>query len=253
MVCLRVLSYSSAQAENTKKVMSRMAAGNDDSLMTLVWQAWQQFITEYKKDKEMEDQVKAAEKAVQAFLKEKSEKARGVLDNMSSGSDSGLIAMILKYWVTYFAEQKKEKEMVDLFNAQQEKFASMNARQTGNARGVQNRINDQMNANMLIRIYSSWQIETKVNALKGFYSKKMTDKKRQLTEISTMTRTMFTRFASELESGQAGGGHAGDDSSGRRSERKSRKSASVGGSHRTPTSKTDALPDIHQRPTQPCY
>jgi len=61
-----------SQTENTKKVMTRMTAGNDQALMSLCWQSWDSFVQDYKKNKEMEDAVKAAEKQLAEFTKRKS-------------------------------------------------------------------------------------------------------------------------------------------------------------------------------------
>merc|ERR1719386_687356 len=47
-----------ASKENTKKVMSRMAAGQDASLVTLCWQAWQGAMEEMRQDRMLDDQVK---------------------------------------------------------------------------------------------------------------------------------------------------------------------------------------------------
>merc|ERR1719171_2993426 len=60
----KLAAHSAAQTESTKKVMTRMSAGSDTSLMTLVFSNWVQFIEDYKKNKEMEDAVKAQEQAM---------------------------------------------------------------------------------------------------------------------------------------------------------------------------------------------
>merc|ERR1719313_1682197 len=48
-----------AQAENTKKVMARMSSGSDNALLTVVIGSWVKYVEEYKKNKDMEDAVKA--------------------------------------------------------------------------------------------------------------------------------------------------------------------------------------------------
>merc|ERR1719486_1104058 len=67
----KLAAHSAAQAENTKKVMTRMTAGSDTSLMTLVFSNWVQWLADYKKNKDTEDAVKEQEKRMQEFLAKK--------------------------------------------------------------------------------------------------------------------------------------------------------------------------------------
>merc|ERR1711966_451852 len=60
----KLASASAAQTENTKKVMTRMSAGSDSALLTVVVSSWKQFIEDYKKNKETEDAVKAQEQQI---------------------------------------------------------------------------------------------------------------------------------------------------------------------------------------------
>merc|ERR1712091_356185 len=46
----KLAAHSAAQTENTKKVMTRMSAGSDSALLTVVVASWVQFIAEYKKN-----------------------------------------------------------------------------------------------------------------------------------------------------------------------------------------------------------
>merc|ERR1719387_1399248 len=130
----KLQSYKSAQAENTKKVMTRMSAGSDANLVNLCWQAWLTFLQDYKKDKEMEDKVKAAEKQVQDFLKKKSDEAKGVLDRMSGASDSGLLSNVVKAWVGLIKEEKEAREMEEMMAGGNSKFSSLNQRRSGQGR-----------------------------------------------------------------------------------------------------------------------
>merc|ERR1719387_379721 len=119
----KLAGYKADQAENTKRVMMRMNAGSDASLLNLCLQSWTSYIEEYKKNKEFEDKVKAAEKQVQDFLKKKSEEARGVLDRMSAGSDTGLISLVFGTWSKDFLEEKKARELLEQYEGGAGKFA----------------------------------------------------------------------------------------------------------------------------------
>merc|ERR1719321_1734275 len=58
----KLASQSAAQSENSKKVMARMSAGSDNAILQLTLSAWKQFIEDYKKNKDLEDAIKAQEK-----------------------------------------------------------------------------------------------------------------------------------------------------------------------------------------------
>merc|ERR1719439_470445 len=61
----KLAASSAAQMENTKKVMTKMSAGSENALLTVVIGSWVKYVEEYKKNKDMEDAVKAQEKAME--------------------------------------------------------------------------------------------------------------------------------------------------------------------------------------------
>merc|ERR1719240_2389896 len=87
----KLASASAAQTENTKKVMTRMSAGSDSALLTVVLSSWTHYIEDYKKNKEQEDAVKAQEAAIAAHLAKKKDEAKSVIDKMNASTDSGLV------------------------------------------------------------------------------------------------------------------------------------------------------------------
>merc|ERR1719262_1293032 len=102
----KLASASSAQTENTKKVMARMSAGSDQALLTVVLGSWVKFIEDYKKNKAEEDAVKAQEKAMEEYMKQKKDQAKSVLDKMNSATDSGLVEHVMSTWIQYRKEEK---------------------------------------------------------------------------------------------------------------------------------------------------
>merc|ERR1719171_86514 len=110
----KLAGYSAAQAENTKKAMSRMSAGSDSALLTMVLGSWKQYIEEYKKNKDMEDAVKKQEQAMAEYLKKKKDDAKGVLDRMNAATDSGLVEHCISSWCQKYKEDKEAKQMDEL-------------------------------------------------------------------------------------------------------------------------------------------
>lgn len=193
----KLKSYANAQAENTKKVMTRMSAGSDAAILNLTYQAWVAFHNDYKKNKDTEDAVKAAEAGIQKFLKEKSANARGVLDKMSSGADSALLGTVLSTWITYFKEEKQANEFAEMMAAKQAGLSGFKDRNSDNAKATMARATKHLEEMLMLRLFNAWRLDARMSSLMGFYSKKVDVKKQQLGDV----QKLFKSFADRLNTG----------------------------------------------------
>eukprot|EP00747_Dinoflagellata_sp_TGD_P024448 gnl/TRDRNA2_/TRDRNA2_130553_c0_seq1.p1 gnl/TRDRNA2_/TRDRNA2_130553_c0~~gnl/TRDRNA2_/TRDRNA2_130553_c0_seq1.p1 ORF type:complete len:574 (-),score=121.04 gnl/TRDRNA2_/TRDRNA2_130553_c0_seq1:53-1693(-) len=230
----RIAEYQKAHKDNAKQVMARMTAGNDKTLVNMIFQTWVSWHADYQKNKEMEEAVKAEEKKIAEYMKSHSESAKQNVERMMGATNTGLMASCMQHWVQFLKEEKQERQMEAALGAAQDKFKSMQSRHLGNAKGVQTRVNDQMNMNLSIRCLAAWAIETKVNRVDKHYNHKIEAKRRQLASV----QSLFKSFAVQLEQGL---GDPGETSS-RRNTRRSQ-SQTVAGSQ-----SVVSLPDIHARP-----
>merc|ERR1711959_87235 len=71
----KLAAQAGKNKDNAKAVLMRNLASGDNMLMDVCLEAWKSWLVEYKKNKESEDAVKAAEAKVAAFMKQKSEGA----------------------------------------------------------------------------------------------------------------------------------------------------------------------------------
>merc|ERR1712187_376068 len=117
-------------------------------------------------------------------------------------------AAVMKGWKEVLDEKKKAAEMDYMLGGKAGSLECLQSRQLGNARGVQTRVNDQMNANLLLRCFGVWQLEAKAHSVERYYSGKIEGKRRQLNSV----QTLFKSFARQLEEGL---GNLDGDSSGR--------------------------------------
>jgi len=228
-------SFETAQKEKAGQFMTRMAAGSDASLTNLCLEAWIKFHGDYAADKEMEERVKAAEKAFKEHMDAKKDEAKAVLDRMLAGTDHGLQSLIIQNWAGLVKEERKAKEMEAQMNEANGRFKSLNARQKAGASNVQNRVNEQINLNLMQRVLNNWIIETKANRVENHYNSKYESKRRQLQGV----QNLFKSFARQLEQNLGGD----DDSSSRTNRRSSRHSKKLGKG----SDGTVSLPDIHQK------
>jgi len=240
----KLAGYHASQKENTKRVMAKMAAGNDDALVSLCFQSWVQFSEEYKKDKEMEDAVKRAELALKEHLQKNKEDAKAVLDRMSANSDTGLLSLVIQEWSQAIVDAKKSRELEEAMFGGDTQIRNMKSRQSMNAQGVQTRVSDQVNDILLTRVYTAWLIEAKVNRVSNYFTTKMEHKRRQLNGV----QNLFKSFAMQLEQNLG----ADEDSSSRTftGGRNARSKQRASYSHQSMSKNAEgscSLPDIHQK------
>jgi hypothetical protein len=183
--------------ENTKKVMTRMTAGNDHALKNLCWQSWVACGEELKKDREIDALAKLQEERYKEFMSKKSAEARGVLDRMSGSSESGLIMQIFKAWQDAWSTEKQEREMEQLVQGHDARFKSLNMKQKGAAKSVASKCHAQEEENTLMVFFFAWATEARLEHVIRHYSGKLDQKKHQLDSV----QTMFRSFANQLEQG----------------------------------------------------
>jgi hypothetical protein len=193
----RLANAKQSAKDASHGVMARMCAGNDKTLLDLCIQSWQASLDELKKDKEIDALAKKAEQQYKDFMNKKSQEARGVLDRMSSGSDSGLLHVMLSNWLEAVKESKREREMEDLVQGNNERFKHLNLKQKGAAKSVASRANQLEEENILGTFFHEWCTETRVESLKKHYSGKLTNKNQKLDAV----KDMFKEFANKLDEG----------------------------------------------------
>merc|ERR1719272_1647136 len=193
----KLAGQSKAQAENSKKVMARMASGGDSALMVMIFGSWVQWLEDYKKNKDEEDAVKASEKAMEEYLKKKKEGSAGIIDKMNAATDSGLLEHITSTWVQNFKDEKEGKKMAEMMAANEARFGALNGRQKDNAKGVMDKVNEQMALNNQLKCFAAWATDTKLERIMRHYNSKMESKKHQLQSV----QSLFKGFANQLDQG----------------------------------------------------
>jgi len=190
-------SFKSSQLENTKRVLGRMSAEGDNTLVDLCFKGWINYRLEYLKDKEANDAIKAAQNKLNAFMKGHQENAKALLDKMSSGTDSGLVNTMVTAWVQQFIEDKQEKELEDILNSADSKFKLFSDRNSTNATSVMERARLHMEEMVYRRHWNAWRLYARMEATEFMYRAKIEAKKQQLYGV----QQMFRQFAAQLEAG----------------------------------------------------
>merc|ERR1740138_1827463 len=191
----------SAQAgknkDNAKAVLMRNLAQGDNMLMDVCMEAWKGWLVEYKKNKDQENAVKAAEQKVADFMKSKSEGAKGVIDRMNAATDSGLVEHVISTWVQYFKDAKKAEEMEAILNGVNNKFGAFSERNKAGAMSAGQKATMVKEYGLLVHSMLLWTEFTKVERMLRYYSNRIEGRKHQLQGL----QTMFRNFASQPEPG----------------------------------------------------
>merc|ERR1719198_1539566 len=145
------------------------------------------------------------------FLAKKKDEAKGVLDRMNASTDSGLVEHVISSWVQMWKDEQDALKMERLMAENEARFASLAGRQKDNAKGVQQRVNEQMDLNLMLKHFSSWATDTKLERIMRHYNGKMESKKQQLQSV----QHLFKNFATQLDQGLKGEGDSARDSGGR--------------------------------------
>merc|ERR1719324_1805533 len=156
--------------------MARMSSGSDNALLGIVMTAWKQFIEDYKKNKDEEDRIKEQEKAMEEFMKQKKDGAKQVLDKMNAATDSGLLEHVMSTWAQKYKDDQDARKMEALMAENEAKFGALNGRQKDNAKGVMGRVNEQMELNCMLKHFSMWALDAKMERIMKHYNSKMESK-----------------------------------------------------------------------------
>jgi S-ribosylhomocysteine lyase LuxS involved in autoinducer biosynthesis len=191
----KLKSMADAQSDNAKKVLGRMNNQSDVGLQTFVFQAWQRFCEEYNKNKEMEDAIKTSEQKVAQFMKQQNDGAKSVLNRMSMGNDTGLVATIWKNWNDWIAENKRTQELQELLQANAAKMSDFTGRNKGSAKSAMQRAAEAQEIASILIIFMYWKKEAKVQAMRRYGKEKNSKRKEQLQGV----KGLFKNFANELD------------------------------------------------------
>jgi len=215
--------------------MDRMSAASDGGLIQMCLQAWIQLMAECQDDKATRDAVQEAEKRVAEFMKTKKEQAKGVLDRMSSGTDTGLLNKIMGAMVQSYKEDKEARRMMELMNGQDARFKSFSDRNKHSANGCVKRASEHEDTERLMRCFGLWVQDTRAERLTKFYTSRMENKRKQLVGLQSMFRT----FATQLEEGIKAG-------TPRKESKEQRKKPSTAEASTRASTAEAGLPSIHK-------
>merc|ERR1712139_52057 len=101
----------------------------------------------------------------------------------NAATDSGLVEHVMSTWVQGFKDDREARKMEELMAENEARFGALNGRQKDNAKGVMGRVNEQMDLNAMLKHFSAWATDTKLERIMRHYNSKMESKKHQLQSV----------------------------------------------------------------------
>lgn len=191
----KLASTQGAQKETTKRVMERMSAARDRSLLGQCVQCWVAEVEDSKKQGMMHDVLSDAKARLQSFLKGKSEASMKVLKMALGGTDTGLLTQALGCWKSQVLDLKKEAELERMVQANAKRMADYGDKRKAVAKAAMERVQYYSEQSLLMETFHNWRLDTRVEVTLQKYHVRIEAKRQQLAGVHQMFRT----FAHQLE------------------------------------------------------
>jgi len=192
----KISTFSSTAAGNAQKVMSRMSAGNDSGLKTLAWQAWKQYMEEFKNDTELSKSLREKERQVASFKAKQKEGAKSVLNNMSNASNEAFKNAVFRAWIELIAERKESERVETQLNAKSSQMSSFQSKNKAAGMNASEKTAYLQDIQLIIYCMCQWKKDVRVERIRRMGKEKDNKRKKELVGV----KGMFKNFASELES-----------------------------------------------------
>jgi len=197
----KIANFSKTSAENAKKVVSRMSAGNDSGLKTLAWQAWQGYMEEFKAENGFSKTLRDKEKQVAAFKKKQKEGAKSVLNSMANQSNEALRQSVFMAWIELIQERKETERVESQLNAKASKLSNFQSKNKAAGMSASEKTAYLQDLQLLIFTMCLWKKDARVERIRRMGKEKDAKRKKELVGV----KHMFKNFAGELETSLASG------------------------------------------------
>eukprot|EP00931_Biecheleriopsis_adriatica_P103474 TRINITY_DN782_c0_g1_i1.p1 TRINITY_DN782_c0_g1~~TRINITY_DN782_c0_g1_i1.p1 ORF type:complete len:552 (+),score=152.86 TRINITY_DN782_c0_g1_i1:228-1658(+) len=157
----KLLECKTAQLSNLRSVLNRQYEETQESTVFEVLQAWRHYVQHEKEEREVSEQLNAAQGKLSAVKASQKENARQAMLRMSDGVDEAAVAMCFGEWVNCVAEQKQEKQLTMTLKAADEQIKKCMEQKASDARAVLERMTGATDSGLLHMTFSAWVDEWK--------------------------------------------------------------------------------------------
>jgi len=191
----KISTFSSTAGANAQKVMSRMSAGNDSGLKTLAWQAWKQYMEQFKNDEGLSKSLREKERQVASFKAKQKEGAKSVLNNMNKSSNEAFKNSVFVAWIELIKERKESERVTTQLNAKSAQMSSFQTKNKAAGMNASEKTAYLQDFQLVIYCLCHWKKDTRVERIRRMGKDKDSKRKKELVGV----KGMFKTFAAELE------------------------------------------------------
>lgn len=185
---------SDGQAQNARKVVSRLVAGIEFVLRAIAWKAWRLDLTETRKEQEQERAIALAEADVEKFIEAKN-KARGLMVRLHASNHRGCMYRTIKQWVEVCRERRHRKDMAEVLRQSQRRLTVLVNQESFLARTTMQRVKLHLETLLLLRVLMRWKLHRKLDRIRSQNEKSLESKRKQLSKV----HNLFRQFANQLQ------------------------------------------------------
>merc|ERR1712110_274654 len=103
--------FKQSNKAGASKMMMGQGKAKDQMLLDETLKAWIKYVKDEKTERELQDELKKAQEAMDRFKSAQSENTKKVMQRMSAGNDAGLKSMCFQGWTKALADMKAENAM----------------------------------------------------------------------------------------------------------------------------------------------
>jgi len=138
---------------DAKAVLERMSAASDTGLKGVCFNAWKSDWEEHAAAKALEKRAQEADAKAAEVMKSKKEEAKKMLAKMNASSDSALLEMVFRNWLTWSNTEKKERLQAEIAEA---KLLEIQKKKKGEASSVVERMTLRKGKELLQSLFVGW-------------------------------------------------------------------------------------------------
>jgi len=152
-----ISKISHSEETAARAAMAKNFANGEIGLLTMVWGAFMDNLTEERRKKEAEGSLKEHEERLKAFNAAARKNAQKAMANMTAGNDAMLVEFMFNVWIEVLVEYKKDKEMNDLVRKQEQQLAELMKKQGQGAMDMIKKMGNQSAAGLLSNVIKEWK------------------------------------------------------------------------------------------------
>jgi hypothetical protein len=152
----KLMAFKLANKAGSAKMMMGQGKAKDQILVEETYAAWVQFKKSEKAERELQQELKDAQDAIDRFKAAQSDNSMKVMQRMSAGNDTALKTMTFQGWQKALAEIKSENEMAKAVAAQQKALEEHLEKAGAEARQIVSRMFGSGDKGLLMMVRQMW-------------------------------------------------------------------------------------------------